>query len=346
MTALQLERVDDLDALQDDLNRLAEASANVFGTYEFLSTWWRHFGADGTLELVACRDEEGSTLAVLPLYLWRSRPVRVLRFLGHGAGDELGPLSAPADRERAGDAQLAALRGPLGRWDVLVGEQLPGRDTWPGRAGARTLVREGSPLLGLDPELSWDGLMATWSSKLRRDLRGDERKLTRDHGLAFRLADDPERLDRDLDVLFELHESRWPDSPFGQRQAFHREFAAIALERGWLRLWFLELEGKPAAVWHGFRFGAADAHFQVGRDPSWHKFGTGTLLTGHTIREALADGQREYRFLRGGEDYKYRFATDDPGLQTIGLGRGLLGRAALTSVVAARRIRRRDAAAS
>src|SRR5205823_12315981 len=117
---------------------------------------------------------------------------------------------------------------------------------------------------------------------------------------------------------------------------FHRDFARLARERGWLRLWFLGLEGKPAAVWYGFRFGPVDSHYQVGRDLSWRRFGTGTLLTGHTIRTALADGQFEYRFLRGGENYKYRCAKEDPGLQTVAIGRAPPGRAAVAAVAAYR----------
>jgi CelD/BcsL family acetyltransferase involved in cellulose biosynthesis len=333
MTELALEPVAGLDDVRDDLNRLAEASGNVFATWEFLATWWRHFGSGRPPWTFSGQG------AVVPLYLWRSWPVRVLRFVGHTAGDELGPVCAPADREAAGTALLQALAARRG-WDVLAAEQLPGGDGWPAQGGARILVREGSPLLRLEPGTSWDELMASWSPKLRRDLRADERRLERDHGLVFRLADDPARLDADLDVLFRLHEARWPGSDFARRQAFHRDFARTAHERGWLRLWFLELEGSPAAVWYGFRFGEVDSHFQVGRDLAWRRFGTGTLLTGHTIREALADGRREYRFLRGGEDYKYRFATEDPGLQTFGLARGALGRTALAAVAAWRAHRR------
>ena len=40
----------------------------------------------------------------------------------------------------------------------------------------------------------------------------------------------------------------------------------------------------------------------------------------------------EYRFLRGGEGYKDRFASDDPGLETMALARGPVGRAALLAV--------------
>ena len=73
------------------------------------------------------------------------------------------------------------------------------------------------------------------------------------------------------------------------------------------------------------------------------------MLLVHSIREAVADGMREYRFLRGGEEYKYRFADEDPGLETIALSRSSVGRAAVelglarlraSDVVARQRARR------
>jgi hypothetical protein len=48
---------------------------------------------------------------------------------------------------------------------------------------------------------------------------------------------------------------------------------------------------------------------------------------------------REYRFLRGAEQHKYRFTKLDPGLETVALGRGVAGRAALATYTAARNAR-------
>jgi CelD/BcsL family acetyltransferase involved in cellulose biosynthesis len=50
------------------------------------------------------------------------------------------------------------------------------------------------------------------------------------------------------------------------------------------------------------------------------------------MRRALEGGATEYRFLGGDEDYKYRFATDDPRLETVAVpatGRGRVATAAL-----------------
>jgi len=315
------------EALEADWRRLGELSGNVFSTWEWATVWWRHFG-DGRKPLTAALRGGDEVVAILPLYLGFERPVRVARFIGHGAGDELGPV-APADDERA-EAALADTGGELG-WDVLLADRLPG-DGHADRLGGRLLRRDSSPVVDLSAG-SWDDYLATRSSNFRSQVRRKERKLVRESGLTYRLSDDPERLSADLDSLFELHEARWAGGSSGalagSRVAFHRDFAAVAQERGWLRLWLAEIEGRAVAAWYGFRFGGADWYYQFGRDPEWDKASVGLVLLAHTVRDAVEAGQREYRLLRGGESYKERFATGDPGIETVAVPHGARGRLAV-----------------
>jgi CelD/BcsL family acetyltransferase involved in cellulose biosynthesis len=274
---------------------------------------------------------------VLPLYSSSSGPVRLLRFLGHGHSDELGPVCAPTEREAA----AVALRHTIesGGTDLFIGDDLPGDFAWADRLAGRGLERTESPVARFEGA-SWDDFVGARSTKLRRRLRYYERALA-EHGLEYRLAADPARLEADLDTLFGLHAARWGESPwFTPARDFHQEFAALALAQGWLRLWFLELDGKAAAGWLGYRFAGVESHYQSGRDPAWDKASVGIVLLAHTMREALADGIEEYRFLRGGEEYKRRFATDDPGVVTVGRATTALGRAALAARTARRRLRR------
>jgi CelD/BcsL family acetyltransferase involved in cellulose biosynthesis len=334
---LRLEGVDDFAALRDEWGRLAEAGDSVFSTWEWAESWWRHFGAGRRLALTACRDARGETVAILPLYLWRTRPLRVVRLVGHAMGNQLGPVCAPADRAEAAVALREALREL--RCDLFLGEKLPPADAWADRLGGRVLRRDPSPRLRLDVA-SWEDYLARCSANFRQQLGRKERKLEREHDVRFRLAADPERLPEDLDTLFALHTRRWEEgsSTFltGARREFQREFALRAFERGWLRLWFLEADGRPVAVWCGFRFGGVDSYYQAGRDLDWDSHSVGLLLVAHSIRESIADGIGEYRLGPGGMGYKYRFTDDDPGLELVALAGSMRGRLGLTAAVAAR----------
>jgi CelD/BcsL family acetyltransferase involved in cellulose biosynthesis len=334
--ALEAEIVEDFDSIRDEWRRLALASQNIFATWEWTTLWWRHFGEGRRRFVVACRTAEGTLVAIVPLYLWRAAPVRVLRFLGHGLGDQLGPICAAHDqRGLAGQALDCALEA-VAEWDVVLGEQLPAWEGWGERAGVRVLSQEGTPLIRAG---GWDEYLSTRSSGARQEIRSDGRRLERRHKVAYRRADDATRLDSDLDTLFALHRRRFGTSTsFAAAERLHREFAACALERGWLRLWLLELEGSPVAARYGFRFGGAECGYQSGWDPGWRSAGVGFILQVHVIRAAFEDGIREYRMLRGNEPYKYRLATADPGLVTVAFARSAIGRVAVASAAFSRPI--------
>jgi CelD/BcsL family acetyltransferase involved in cellulose biosynthesis len=334
--ALRLEPLPDLAAARHAWKALASRTDNVFASWEWASTWWKHFGREGALRLLLCRSAAGAPVALLPLQLTREAGLRTLRFVGHGPADQLGPVCAAHDVPAAARGLREALAGPLRGWDVLVGEHLPADEGWDALLGGHVAAREASPLIDLPEGGDWDAFLAAQSPNLRQQIRRKERRLERDHKLRYRLATDAGRLDDDVELLCGLHEQRWApaqsDAFRGGRRAFLGEFAQCALARGWLRLWFLELDGRPAAAWLGFRYRGVESYYQAGRDPAWDDRSVGAVLLAHTVRAAIRDGMREYRFLRGGEGYKYRLATRDPGLQTVVAAGSAAGRAALAAV--------------
>jgi CelD/BcsL family acetyltransferase involved in cellulose biosynthesis len=322
-----------VDAVRDAAawDRLALSAANLFATPEWVTAWWRHWGDGGRLPAVGCGLADGRLGVVLPIYASRRRPVRVLRWIGHGPGDQLGPVCAPEDRPLAARALRAVVEREQG---LLLADRLPGDEGWEARLGGVALRREPSPVLRLDTR-DWDVFLGARSANFRQQLRRRERRLAREHRLRYRLTDSPDRLDADLDVLFALHGARWGErsSVLGARgAAFHREFARLALERGWLRLWIMELDGRPVAAWHGFRYAGCEWYYQAGRDPAYDHASVGLVLLAHTVRGALEDGVCEYRLLRGAEAYKQRFQSHDAGLVTLAVAPGRLRRAALTGV--------------
>ena len=314
--------------MRPDWTALAERSGNVFATWEWADAWLRHFD---TVRLSLTLLREGDEpVALLPLGVGGRRPLRLARFLGHGPADEQGPVCAPDVRAPAAEALVDG-----GDWDVLLAERLP-----PGHGlRGRVLRRESSPVIECPPG-GWEEYLKGRSRNLRSQLGRKRRKLEKEHDLTFRLGDDPERLEADMEALFRLHDARWAKEGSGAlsgaRAAFHQDFAKAALERGWLRLWLAEADGETVAAWYGFRFGGAESYYQSGRDPDWERSSVGLVLLAHTMEQAMNDGMGEYRLLRGGEAYKDRFATGDPGVETVAVGRGAGRAVALGGAAAAR----------
>jgi CelD/BcsL family acetyltransferase involved in cellulose biosynthesis len=329
---LRAERIEDWDTIAGDWAELAKTCGNVFGTPEWVTTWWEHFGGGRPRLLVGLRDSLGRLVAFAPLYLWRERPLRIARVIGHGPSDEAAVLIAP---ERRPDA-LGSLTDVLAsqRYDAFIGEQLPRRDGWGTLPAATRLREEASPVLDIAGR-SWEEFLAGRSTNFRQWLRRRERRLAAaSTSVRFRTCDASSET-ADFDLLLRLHRLRWPSgSGFSRAASFHRRFALLARERGWARIVFLEVDGEACAAWYGFRFAGADCFYQGGRDPRWEPFGVGSILLAETVHQAFREGQSEYRFLRGDEHYKSRFATRDDGLETVALASRRIGRAAVAAVAA------------
>src|SRR4051794_11163940 len=331
----EVELVEDPGSLRSEWSALAERSRNVFLTPEWAEVWREHYAPDAKLRLLACRDGEGALRALWPLYVASRGPLRVARLAGHGPADELGPACAPEDRALAAAALRQALAGRRLGAGALLAERLAGDLDWPALLGGRALHREASPVIPVGTR-SWEEYLAAQSRNFREQAGRRRRKLEREHAIEISMTADAGTLGADMDALVALHEQRWAggesDSFAGVNGAFHRAFAAIALERGWLRLWILRADGQPVAAWHGFRFGGVDAFYQSGRDPSWDRASVGFVLMAHTVRLAFEDGMAEYRLLRGEEGYKGRWAAEDRPVDIVVAGASPLARPAVAAV--------------
>jgi CelD/BcsL family acetyltransferase involved in cellulose biosynthesis len=325
----RIEIVDGLPALRDDWSRLASASRNLFAAWEWNELWWRHYGRGRPLRIAVLRDGD-EVAAITPLYVWSRRPLRILRLIGHGHGDLLGPISS---REDAADALRLALAAE--RYDLFAGDWMAGDRDWAGLLRGRVVRRTGYPILRFAEGSSWQDFLALQSPRFRKTVRHRRNRLEGSHEVTYRYADTAS-LERDLDAAFGLHRARFREHPgclfCGDHEPFQREFAAIALERGWLRLLLLEVDGEAVGCDYGFVFENAYFAYQGGRDPAWDRYSVGFLLEVESIRRMLEAGAAEYRFLGGEEPYKYRFPTEDPRLETVlapATRRGRLAAAAL-----------------
>lgn len=323
-----LEPLSDLNSARRHWDRLAESAGHPFATPEWMEAWWRHLGAGHEPATFACRDGDGEPFAILALGVERRLGARVARFAGHGPADLLGPVCDPADAPAAADALRGAVAAA--RCHVLLGEQAPTELGYAQALGAAPISRQVCPSVAVRGR-TWDEYLADRSQNFRQQARRKPRKLAREHRVEYRLSADPERLDADLDVLARLHGARWGAASGALRGAaldFHRDFAAAALRRGWLRLWTMEVDGEPVAALYGLRYGNVEWYYQSGRDPRWDGAAVGFVLLCHSMQAAFADGVREYNLLRGDEEYKRRFADVEHGTEAFVAGRGPLTRTA------------------
>jgi CelD/BcsL family acetyltransferase involved in cellulose biosynthesis len=70
----------------------------------------------------------------------------------------------------------------------------------------------------------------------------------------------------------------------------------------------LTIDGQVCAGTIGYRVGAHFYLFVIAHDPEYDRYGLGTYCCCLSLRDCIARGVKEYHFLWGREDYKYRLS--------------------------------------
>jgi CelD/BcsL family acetyltransferase involved in cellulose biosynthesis len=306
----------------------AERLGNPFVTPDWYLAWLRHMGEGARPRVVVVRSADGAVRGLMPLVAELRGRRRVLRFAGADVGDCFHPVAAEPDQaavagraaEALGDCSALVLdrAGPGTDWARALADGLPRH--------ARVDYREAPlPCLALG-EGGWDAYLASRSRNFRNQVGRKMRVLERSHEVNLRMTTAGDDLDADFDTFLRLHRERWRERGGSQAlrddaDGFHREFARAAREHGWLRLWFLEVDGEPAAAWYGWHIGGRYAYYLAGFSPRWAGSSVGFLLLAHTVRSAFEEGAASYDFLLGAETYKSRFSDGQREVRTIALGR-------------------------
>jgi CelD/BcsL family acetyltransferase involved in cellulose biosynthesis len=325
-----------LGSLDSEWRDLAVRRGNGFLTPEWFGAWTRHYGDEQIPFVPLLRGPNGALRGLLPLALPRSGHPRVCRLAGANLGDRFHPVSQPDSEAEVAAAAGEALAEAPEPWSVISLDHVQVDEPWVealGDATGRRLSTRGRiaaplPLIDIAAHESWDAYLATRSSNFRQQVRRFARRAAREAELRIRRTESAEELRSDMQTFFDLHDKRFTErggsSLSAERaRSFHLDFAAAALERGWLRLWHLELNGRPAAAWYGWRLGERYSYYNSGFDPAFSSLSPGLVLISAVIESAFDEGAVEFDFLLGEESYKYRFAERERTVSDVTLARAL-----------------------
>jgi CelD/BcsL family acetyltransferase involved in cellulose biosynthesis len=313
--------LDSLGGLEPAWRRLAVRRGNAFLTPEWFRCWFEHYGADATPFVAGLRKPADELAGLLPLALPRSGHPRVCRIGGANLGDHFYPLSVPGRESEVAAAVGEALGSAPLPWTMLAFDHVELEGSWlealAEATGRKLRARERTsaplPYIDLSRHRDWDEYLSSRSSNLRQQVRRFGRRAAKQHSVRLRRTETVAEAHEDIAAFFELHDRRFSGESSlrsDRARAFHEDFAVAAAERGWLRLWFLELDGRAAAAWYGWRLGDRYAFFNSGFDPHFSDARPGLVLQAAVIESALEEGAAEYDFLLGDERYKFRFAEE------------------------------------
>jgi CelD/BcsL family acetyltransferase involved in cellulose biosynthesis len=267
---------------------------------------WVLSAGDRAVALLPLRDEPRRGALALP----RAR----LLCDGSYESDYLDLLVRPGYERPAVAAALELLRRRTGPQALVLGPS-PAESAvlraWREELAARRLPRRETVVecavapLPADFESYLGGLKPRMRSKVRQALRRAEER-----GARFAWADDPLRLDGQLEELFDLHTRRWRaaggEGSFGdvRRRNFYRALFPDYLRRGLLRLARLEQDGRTVAVQAGFVTEGRYYQLQEGYDPELEEQRPATALRARMTAALIEEGVHTYDFMAGSSQHK------------------------------------------
>ncbi len=323
--AMDYQLLNDFSQIQaDEWNALLKVSISdtPFSRYEYQRLWWEHRGGgewkEARLVLVTGRENE-KLIGIAPLFLaeYENKPTLLL----NGSieiSDYLDLIVKADDHIRFLSGLLDFLASHLAdSWSRLDWYNLPDDSptlaAFKGESASRGWthheeVYRPTPRIALNGD--FDEYLSRVEKKQRHEIRRKMRRAAESElNVRFVLVDSSADIEPELNTFFELmvHD---PGKANFLHPAMRDQMSAIlhaAHKEGYLWLGFLEIDGVKTAsslnfdyngkLW-GYNSGVSRAHMEL--SPGW-------VLLSHIIQWCCENKRHEFDFMRGDEEYKYRF---------------------------------------
>jgi len=330
----------EFQALKEEWNQLLASSAIhvPFLRQEYLFQWWQTLGGgewpEGRLHIVTAR-QEGQLVGVAPLFETQNRDgLPALMLLGSIEISDFLDILAPQHLiHEFLDGALAHLATEPGGWQVLDwynvlsdSPSLPGLKAAALRQGWRYLAESYLPCPRIPLPGDWEKYLAEQvDKKQRHEIRRKMRRLE-ESGVPFRwyIVEDGAQLDAEVDAFLELMAQDQEKARFlnqHMRQGFHTT-ARAAFDHGWLQLAFIEVNGEKACGYFNFDYENQIWVYNSGLDFRFREYSPGWVLLGYLLQWANEHGREAFDFMRGDEDYKYKFGAVNRHVLRVRVQRG------------------------
>ena len=266
-----------LESIRGEWDEFVEGvGGDLFSSFDWCDTWWRHYGSGRRLHIHVVRDASGGKLvAILPMFSERIRvgpfTLRAIRLVGC---DHSVTTAAPAiEATRLPDVLPVVVERLVrdGAWDVLHLGPLPGYyvgidDLVSAVRSASAIssvdLRPGHPHMWFDVPESFEAFLEHLSTKERRNVRRDERKLEQRGAVSRDLVENQAGLAESFDRFVEMHQRHWRSlgclghfADWPDALAFHRDMVERQHAQGRLLLSRVRVGGETDASEYSYRFG-------------------------------------------------------------------------------------------
>ncbi len=335
-----IQKPEQFEALAQSWNHLLSESAShvPFLRHEYLWTWWQTLGGGewqhGELFIVLALDDSGEIRAIAPLFYTHNREGETaLLLLGSvEISDYLDFIVREEDLRSFCEELLVFLNGVSSpAWQVIdlynvvdSSPTLPALEAAAQRLGWRYREEclQHSPYIPLPGD--WEKYLANIDKKQRHEIRRKMRRLE-ESGVPFRwyIVQEENLLDQEVNSFLDLMALDAEKKAFLTTVMRSQMRSAIwtAFRAGWLQLAFLEIEGQKAAGYLNFDYANQIWVYNSGMDNRFNAYSPGWVLLSYLLKWANENRRVSFDFMRGNEEYKYRFGAIDRYVMHVRLER-------------------------
>jgi CelD/BcsL family acetyltransferase involved in cellulose biosynthesis len=305
-------------------NALVEQSIadTPFSRHEYLSEWWKTLGGGewNSAELVlVSASENDQFIGIAPLFIVQYDNRQALMLVGSiEISDYLDLIVREADLPRFLSGLIDFLASSLvDKWSAIDWYNLP--DNSPTLAALKAdSERHGwtyhEEVYRPTPRIPLNGSFEEYLSRIDKKQRHEIRRKMRraaesELNVRFHVIDKSADIETEINAFFELM-TQDPNKANFLHPAMREQMTVTirsAFKSCYLWLAFLEVDGVNVAaslnfdyknkLW-GYNSGVSREHMEL--SPGW-------VLLGHVIQWCCEHGRYEFDFMRGDEEYKYRF---------------------------------------
>ena len=309
--------VQEFDAIENEAQRwtlLAEEINSPMHQYAWVKACTNAFAEDGRLQLIVIGADQPGALGPLVM---RGRRLNRMECLG------VDELYEPSDFPHSDPASLRSLietlvdlRRPVLLRRVLADSPVLAalRAAFESRGMLITRPADGYPWIALDS--SWIEPDKKLSPSRRSSLRRAQRRAAEAGCVRFEVRSPaPGELSPVLAEIFRVEAASWKGRTGSDllsdptRRRFYEQYAAIACQKGILRLGFMYINGRAVATQMAVESGGGFWLLKVGYDEAYARCSPGNLLMVETLKYAAQRGLKTYEFLGSSEPWTEMWTT-------------------------------------
>jgi len=294
-----------------------------FLRYEYQKAWWEYRGGgewqDPKLVLVTAR-EDGKLIGIAPLFISEYDGQSALLLIGSiEISDYLDLIVRMEDHARflTGLLDFLASSEP-DNWSGLDWYNLPDSSPTLAALKAESAQRGWAHLEEMyrpTPRIALNGDFDEYLGRVEKKQRHEIRRKMRraeESGRGVRwYISDMKDVDAEIASFLGLMEHDQGKAGFlhDDMRAQMRAVIRTAHENGWLWLAFLEADGQRIAACLNFDYNNKLWGYNAGVNRGFMDLSPGWVLLGYVLQWACENNRSEFDFMRGDEEYKYRFGA-------------------------------------